>query len=57
MTKSKDKEDTFITKLDKLEEAGKERERPGLKRCSFMRETEDELPLRASRSSDGEGNH
>ncbi len=30
MTKGKDKEETFIKKLGKLEEAGKERERSGL---------------------------
>jgi RNA polymerase primary sigma factor len=30
LTKSKDKEDSFISKLDRMEEAGKERERTGL---------------------------
>ena len=30
MSKGKDKEDTLIKKLDKLEEAGKQRERSGL---------------------------
>ena len=36
MSKGKDKEDSFIAKLDKLEEAGKARERTGLEEFSSI---------------------
>lgn len=57
MTKSTDKEDTFINKLDKLESAGKERERTGLEEMLVNDgDDEDELPQAAGRSSDSDEN-
>ncbi|PWU01794.1 MAG: RNA polymerase sigma factor RpoD [Candidatus Melainabacteria bacterium] len=50
MTKGKDREDTFIEKLGRLEEAGKNRERSGLEELLVTSdgEMEDELPVQAS---------
>lgn len=50
MTKGKDREDTFIEKLGRLEEAGKDRERSGLEELLVTSdgEMEDELPAQAS---------
>lgn len=50
MTKGKDREDTFIEKLGRLEEAGKDRERSGLEELLVTSdgEMEDELPVQAS---------
>ena len=50
MTKGKDREDTFIEKLGRLEEAGKDRERSGLEELLVTSdgEIEDELPTQAS---------
>ena len=47
MTKGKDREDTFIEKLGRLEEAGKNRERSGLEELLVTSdgEIEDELPI------------
>jgi RNA polymerase primary sigma factor len=41
---TKEKEDTFITKLDKLEEAGKARERTGLEELMVGEGDDDDLP-------------
>ena len=50
MTKGKDREDTFIEKLGRLEEAGKNRERSGLEELLVTSdgEMEDDLPVQAS---------
>ncbi len=49
MTKGKDREDTFIEKLDRLEQAGKNRERSGLEELLVTQDggMEDELPAQA----------
>ena len=49
MSNSKDKEDTFIAKLGKLEEAGKQRERTGLEELLVEsdNEVDEELPVAA----------
>jgi RNA polymerase primary sigma factor len=49
VTKGKDREDTFIEKLGRLEEAGKNRERSGLEELLVTSdaELEDELPIQA----------
>lgn len=44
MTKGKDKEDSFIAKLGKLEEAGKARERTGLEELLVDSDDDDDLP-------------
>ena len=41
---AKDKEDTFISKLDKMEESGKERDRSGLEDLLATTNEGDELP-------------
>jgi RNA polymerase primary sigma factor len=50
VTKGKDREDTFIEKLGRLEEAGKNRERSGLEELLVTSdgEMEDDLPVQAS---------
>ncbi len=50
MTKGKDREEVFIEKLDRLEEAGKYRERSGLEELLVTTEGEldDELPLKSN---------
>ena len=47
MTKGKDREEVFIEKLDRLEEAGKHRERSGLEELLVTNdgEIEEEMPL------------
>ncbi len=52
MTKGKDKEDTFITKLDKLEEAGKARERTGLEELLVEGDSDDDdMPVPSDRGT------
>lgn len=52
MSKGKDKEDSFIQKLDKMEEAGKERDRSGLEDLLVTSDgdAEEDLPLPAASS-------
>lgn len=54
MSKGKDKEDSFIQKLDKMEEAGKERDRSGLEDLLVTSDgdAEEDLPLPAASGGD-----